>query len=50
MLYKGTLVTSMSCAERVLSQGTTLPADCGHNEPECDMKNVVPQVEAFLKN
>jgi len=26
----------------------SLESDCGHNGPECDMKNVAPQVAAFL--
>jgi len=31
------------------AQVLTLDNDCGHNGPECDMRNVAPKVAAFLK-
>jgi len=40
---------ALDFADLLHAKVISLESDCGHNGPECDMKNVAPQVASFLK-
>jgi len=41
---------ALDFARLVHAEMLALENDCGHNGPECDMKNVAARVAAFLKD